>query len=540
MSKYNLLGNNIEFSKAEDAFFELQSFLWEAISNSKQQYILWYNLQKSAKNTLSNGTAFANSVIDTVVLDILYSDLAKKYEIYGVSKSEYTCACRDISAVEDVFDDAITIYNDIEEQLQEELEEREYNEELRRAGQISFGIGDSIKNAASNAAHGIAKSSGNSKSRDEADRRKAKLYDDLCDPLWEALKKSIVETITKYQEFVNEKKPNTIEAYFDREASTAYLENAKSVTDKREELLIEAFKKCPWNQEVYSYIFAEYPNERRNLVDISKNYDVSLEDDIYFVLSKEYTDTAKCNEELAVRIKIKIKSTMLDWGVEHNRLIDEIEKDCLDRLTLGYDTASEERCNELKVQLANYDALDNNKKPYFEKLQGRIEDIWKKEDGEIFDNYLKQINILSVKAVEEGKKFVKTKARTADSEKYLTAIANCNPANVKRARIYHLMSKTTISAWIFKLLGIAFIAFGWIYGASVEEFTLIDALPILIGIIYQIYYFNIKKRWKCITVNGTVVHPLIVCPYKEFQKKYSETAKENAISKTKNTNVDKK
>ena len=192
-----------------------------------------------------------------------------------------------------------------------------------------------------------------------------------------------------------------------------------------------------------------------------------------------------------------------------------------------FQSMSLEGLHMLKEQLEKYDAHADNKKTYFERIQKRIEEIWAKEDGEIFDNYLMQADILSSKVIEEGKAYIKDKGRTADSEKYYKAFETCTLPNIKKARLFYLLSKTTISMWIFKLLGIALIAFGWIYVAFVEELTFVDTLPLLAGIAYQIFYMHIKKKWTLITIKGTVINPIITLSQKEFEVKCANAVKED-------------
>ena len=530
MSKFTLLGKEITFSKAEDNFCNLQFILWKELDDAKAAYDLWYKSQGSIVDVINNCESFFKEIIELKVLTHLYDNLAKEYQLYGISKSEYVRVCSDISALTPICENAIEIYNDIVEQLQEEIEERAYNEELRRAGQISFGIGDTLKNAASNAAHGIAKSSGNASSREHANKKKAELFNEVKEPLWDALKDSIVTTVSNHEDFVNKKAPDSIISCFDREISNAYLDNAKSIEEKREEFIIEAFRKCPWNYNVHAYVFNTYPAERRNIIGIANHYDISLTKEIDAVLRSEYVGNAKTDEAEALKVKGKIKKLMAEWGVEKSVVIDEIEIDCLERLTADYSTATEERCNELKQQLEQYEAHTDNKKTYFEKIQSRIEEIWAKEDGEIFDNYLMQANILSSKVVEEGKAYIKEKGRTAESEKYYKAFDTCTPSNIRKARLFHALNKTTVSKWVFKLFGIALIAFGWIYAAFVEELTFVDTLPLLVGIVYQIFYMYIKKKWTIITIKGTVVNPIITLSHKDFKAKYSCTVKDSNTS----------
>ena len=53
MSKYNLLGNVIEFSKAEDDFYELQAFFWEATNKFEKEYVEWHKSQGTIINVLN-------------------------------------------------------------------------------------------------------------------------------------------------------------------------------------------------------------------------------------------------------------------------------------------------------------------------------------------------------------------------------------------------------------------------------------------------------------------------------------------------------
>lgn len=111
MSSYNLLGKKIEFSKAEDDFYELQSFLWESIHKFEKEYIEWHKAQATILNVLNNAESFIAQTMEKIVLTPIYPNLAKKYELYGISKSDYIASCLDISATDDICENAIEIYN---------------------------------------------------------------------------------------------------------------------------------------------------------------------------------------------------------------------------------------------------------------------------------------------------------------------------------------------------------------------------------------------------------------------------------------------
>ena len=91
MSSYNLLERKIEFSKAEDDFYELQSFFWESSHKFEKEYGEWYKAQGTILNVLNNAENFITQTMEKIVLTPIYPNLAKKYELYGVGKADYGC-----------------------------------------------------------------------------------------------------------------------------------------------------------------------------------------------------------------------------------------------------------------------------------------------------------------------------------------------------------------------------------------------------------------------------------------------------------------
>ena len=64
-------------------------------------------------------------------------------------------------------------------------------------------------------------------------------------------------------DFLNERKENYLQSIFDEDKSNALFENAKNLSEKREELLVQAFTLCPWNAELLKYIFIHFPKDRK-------------------------------------------------------------------------------------------------------------------------------------------------------------------------------------------------------------------------------------------------------------------------------------
>lgn len=530
MSNYTLLGKTVTFSKAEDNYYELQEFFSKQLSGLYNAYEGWYTTQGGAANVINNIETYFKDSVEKLILKPLYPTLSMKYSIFGVSQSEYFSICMDISGLYSIRSEAIEIYEDIQECMEAEIAEREEEEQWRKAGQISFGIGDSLKNAASNAAHGIAKSGGNASSREKATERKNKLYNEIKEPLWDALIDSLNISLTNHMNLINERVPNSIGADFNMERSEAYLDNAKMLPEKQEELLIKAFISCPWNSSAYSYIFEKYPDERKNLIEISKNYNVDLTNDIDAVFRALYTPEAKKTEGIAIEVKTKILNIMADWNIHNSVVIDEIETDCLHRIVKGVKNATEEECNKMKVEVERYDALDKNKTEFLKMITTRIEEIWAKEDGEIFDNYLLNANILSSYETKEGVKLVQDRGRTDDANRYLKAFQTCTDRkNVLKARAYQMLSKKDSFLSVAKYIGYGFVILGVIlmlvvaFSETMDEdaaFTIswCSVLSIAVGVIYQKMISKMKRTWEDITVNGTVINHALTMSKEDFKR----------------------
>ena len=528
MSKHLLFGQTIVFADAEDNYYELQAFFSKQISKADDDFESWYTSQNNSANVINNVTEYFEKTVKDLILNPLYPSLASKYEIVGVSKSDYLRSCLDISELYSIRDEAVAVYEDIQECMDAEIAEREEEEEWRRAGQISFGVGDSLKNAVSNAAHGAAKAGGNAASRERAAQQKRKLYEEIKKPLLDALINSLNINLTNHTNFVNGKQPHSIEATFDQERSNAYLDNAKTLPQKRTELLVEAFKACPWNKKVYTYIFKNCPEERKDLLQVAKYYRIDLTAEISKVFRALYTSEAKRSEALALEVKATILKTMTEWGVQRSVVIDEIENDCLQRIVKNLENATEEECNQMKDTLKKYDALTKNKTPFLKMVTKRIEEIWSKEDGEFFDNCLLNANILSVREMQEKADLVKKRGRTDAAKKYLNAFCACKDrSKVQKARTYQSLSKKESGLSFVKHIGTILIVVGaillLIVGCSdtMADSTAfgrswLSVLVIVLGIIYQKQINKMKEAWETITINGRIINPILNMSKEEF------------------------
>lgn len=246
--------------------------------------------------------------------------------------------------------------------------------------------------------------------------------------------------------------------------------------------------------------------------EIAKQYGVKLStDEIEKVLGKLYTPNSGKTEAEALEAKAKIIKVMDTLGVSSSATFDALERDCLARICINYNNADEATCNEMIAKIKAYDALEKNKQGFLKDIQTRIEAIWSAEDGEIFDNLYLNTDIHNAAEVKSAIEFIKQKGRTSSSQKYLSALSGCTEENLKKAIQFQKQS-TKIVFWC----GLAFIALGlilliaglgWLLGLAVAG----------IGVVLLVYYYNLKKVWDCLTLNGTLIHKMISITGKEVR-----------------------
>lgn len=540
MSKYILFGKDIFFEDSADRFCELQFFAWDAVKSAKKEFDNWYIYQKNIYNVLSNFADEVETLMNKYVISPLYKTLASEYEIYDLSQNVYSNKCLDLSSAEQVHDKAIEIFEDIEEQLEEEKEYREFRK-ASRSEVIGggFGVRGMIKgmatagaiNMTTGAAHSIVNSIGNASSERNAKSSKEELYEVCREDMPIAIESCILSTVFAHIYVVNEYIPDYITPIFDSEKAEALLSSAKDVDSKCKELLVQAFINCPWKYEIYSYIFSKFPEERKNIIEISHDFRVDLEDDIIKLLRKEYTAEAKKSESLAIIAKNNILKIMEELGVEESVVIDEIENDCLNRICSDYAKADENTCNKLIEKVKNYQASEKNKSPFLKKLQSRIEEIWAKEDGEIFDNYIVTLDVLKIKEIKKGILYIKNKGRTSDSKKYIEALNRFkDQKNIEKARKFSFFTKQGMLPQLLKWSGAILAIIGVFLFFIMEDFSFwLQGVPIIAGVILQIYIFNLEEEWDVITVNNKAIHPILTMSTEEYNKLKSMHLEEESI-----------
>ena len=264
------------------------------------------------------------------------------------------------------------------------------------------------------------------------------------------------------------------------------------------------------NEEMFRQFHAyDAPVEQKRQVvkeqgiwEIAPKYSVVYSaEEIEKILNRYYSGSAREIEEDALAAKKQLKIIMDTLGIKEAATFDQLEKDCLARICINVAEADEETCNRMRNEVMEYDALEKNKAGFLEELQKRIEAIWSKEDGEIFDNLYMNKDIRNQEELVAAIEFVREKGRTSSSEKYIQALQACTEENIKKAKVFQ---KKSIK--ISNIVGIILVLAGIVGVFTILPLALI-AVP---GVVLMVRYSKLKKNWNILTIEGTQIHEMLI------------------------------
>lgn len=506
MAVYELLGAKVAFSDAEERFLDLFYKEQRVTAEVKARYQSWYKQAGSIEYVLNNLMTFEGRTIGEVVLQPLFQELAQ-YEIYDIGWDAYIQDCAHFPNMQQAGQRLQDQYDEIEHQRQAEAAYRENRKASRsRWSGGGFGLGGALKGAAEAAAlnavsglgHSAVNAVGNAGSSVVSSGAKASLYRSKStrNNLEHALCQDIHLIFDSHIDLLNQCKKNWITNTFSVSRSEALLENAKNLPEKRDALLVDAFRLCPWNRELIQYLFVYAEVDRTAIVSLARRFGIELSTQVEQILANIYTDSARVSEDEAQKARAKILQVMAEYSVESSATLDALETDCLTRICKDYETASEADCQAMIAAVNGYEAQDKIKQPFLQKLQSRIESIWSAEDGEVFDNLYRQIDLADAEARKNAADLIQSRARTDASKKYIDALQKCSPKKIKQARLYKYSKRRTL----YTVLIILSVVFS-IAGAAV--------IGVPAAILFLCLRIRLKSAWKLLTLDGTVVPPLL-------------------------------
>lgn len=371
MGKYTLFSQSIEFDDAAERFFDMQNELWYTLGSVADELETWYAECGNIKTVLAGYEKKAVSLLVQYANKPLFEQLPK-LEIYDISEDSYDKECLSLSSIRDAFDEIAEEYNAILDEQEAAMEYRAERKDARgRVVGGGFGVGGALKgmatagamNAVSGMGHGIVNAIGNAGSAIAASSAKSALYknSNTFTTLKNGIKGDILAAFNSHMELVNRRMGNYIRSSFDSDKADAFFENAKKVPEKRETLLVDAFKNCPWSKELLVYIFKNYSEERKNIWVAAQRFDVNLVDTAEELFAAIYENEGKGTETNAQKAKAEIQSYMEMFGLEQSPTIDKLEQDCIERILLHYAESDDDNRKEMLAAVRTYNALDKNK-----------------------------------------------------------------------------------------------------------------------------------------------------------------------------------
>ena len=371
MGKYSLLGQVIEFKDCNERFFDIQYRVWNAMDAASSEFNQWYDNCGDILTVLKGYEDIAGALIIRKANEPLFQELPQ-LGIYDLSEDRYDDDCLIIDESIKAFDVVADAYNSI---IEQQAAEEEYRAERKaNRGRVvggGFGVDGALKgmatagamNAVAGAGHSVVNAIGNIGSAIEAASAKKELYNNgsVKKVLRDGIRSDILSCYNAHINMINDRKRDYYSTSFNSDKAGALFQNAKKVPEKREELLLESFKNCPWDEELLTYLFLTYKEERKNVWSISERFHVDLNDTAEAAFSQMYTAEARNSEAKAQTVKKDILEQMDMLGITQSATINVIEKDGITRILHGYESANEEKQNEMFAAVEAYSAADSNK-----------------------------------------------------------------------------------------------------------------------------------------------------------------------------------
>ncbi|MBQ7503048.1 hypothetical protein IJT93_10155 [bacterium] len=380
-------------------------------------------------------------------------------------------------------------------------------------GAIKGAVTAGALNLASGIGHSMINAVGNSLSAISASISKSRLYDDAKKKLLSGIQDDIGRIINKHTDLLNEYERDYVVYYFKSEKADALFENAKEMADKREGLLVQAVRYAPWYHALLSYIFVNYERERKTAAELARRFGVDLSNDIEAALKSGYESSPKESDDDLLKLKNKLRSLMLEYNVSSSQTMDDLDKALLKRFLERAQQNTVAQCNELKAAVEAYDARAEIKSQYLKDIEKRRDDIWEsglqaicsgyeeadethlqellpkigdfdapeeikkvyadrvrkqidkirsEEDDEVFSKIYLSTDLKDSKAVRQAIDLIIAKQRTDASEPYLKALKACitDTAEIEKA-ISYLRGRKGFKYWSLFFCVLIFAAAGF-------------------------------------------------------------------------------
>ena len=507
MKAYTLFGEKITFDDAAERFYDMQIQCQTVIGDVEKQFLSWYKQQGTIEHVLQDYSRFVSQIMHDYVIVRLFPQV-HELEIYDLSLERYCKSCLSLEASYDVWQELDERYTAIIDKQNAEEQYRANRKAMRARWQGGgFGLSGALKgaaqagalNAVSGIGHSVINGAGNIISSAEAAESKAKLFQSerTRNQMLNAIKKDVGRFYRNHIALINSYRANYIRSSFDVERADTLFRNAKQFPNKRDELLKESFRLCPWNEALHEYIFMNCPEERKAIFNAAKRFGKGLGYCVEKLLWQEYKQGDTSTEAQALIAKKRILSLMYTYKLQTSGALDQLEQDCLRRLCPDIASADEQTCNAYLDAVNFYDAQEKSKQIFRNEINKRLDIIWSVEDDLACKTVYLNTDILSDTDVQKAIRHIKEKSRTKAHEPYIEALKMCTKNDINIARKYRrgIVPKWYATvAWIGLLLFLLNIillnAGAWVGGIALAT-----------AIIFSILYLLLQSAWETVVLS---------------------------------------
>lgn len=375
MNEYTIFEKNVVISKAAIRYYKMQYAAVGAVQIIENRFREWYDSCGSIKVVLREYPQEVINLCISLAAEALYNSLVG-IGVYDQGREEYFNQCVDVTEPDEAYNAIAEQYNAICGDRDDAFAYRKARRQARpRVGIMATDIYSmygaaldaGVINLTTGAIHGVRNVIGNIGSSISAAVNIRKLYENegTYNVLLSGIISCVLTCFSEHMAVVNEAKAEDYYRNdFDISKANALFESAQRVPEKEQELLLVSFQKCPWNHALYEYIFIHYLEERKNIIEIGKKFNVDFSDVIKAACYAEYDENARASQEKAERAKEKIKTMLAEYGIDDEEItafVDLIDYDCLTRIGAEYETASLELRSHIVDKFNAYDAKEDIK-----------------------------------------------------------------------------------------------------------------------------------------------------------------------------------
>ena len=396
MSNFTVFKQEVSFLESSDRYYFTTIDQRLAMQKADRDFMDFYRKCGNISTALDHYMDEAEAIVHKRALRVLFDKLPNA-GIYDITEKKFCEDCCNLDEAVDAYNDIVDEYNDIVSELAMEKALREERKNSRGHWQGGgFGLKGAIKgaatagalNMASGLGHSLINAVGNASSESNANNEKANLYrsEDTIYTLSKGVRLSVFDSYVEYIVLVNEYYPDEVyfsNNEFDKEKATALFENAKKFPDKREELLLDALRVCPYYDELLAYIFENYPEERKTISEMADYYRVDISLCYEKIFAQQYNQADWTDEGSLLKAKAEILADMEKFGVNRSKSMSSLDTQYMQLVCdKYYKTAPVGERTEALEKIKAFDTSANLRK---EIIQNN--DLWElsKVSGASFD-----------------------------------------------------------------------------------------------------------------------------------------------------------